>query len=122
MSLEQIFNWFFILNKEHKSLEIEDKDLKDIFQEKFGDRGKRAIEGVREKRVKKYLDFWVVVGDKEHIVINERFCDCEDYLYNVSSTEPESEFCWHSIAVRLAKFLDEFDQIGAWYLDYQELL
>lgn len=97
------------------------KRLKEIL-EKYGERGRKAIKGINENRVKKYLDFWVVVGEKEHIVINNRFCDCEDYLFNVSSQDPEANLCWHAIAVRLAIEFGEFDEIKAWYLDYQELL
>ncbi len=100
----------------------ENEKIRERVVEKFGGRGKKAIKGVEERRVKKYKDFWVVVGEKEHIVVNHRFCSCEDYLYNVSSVAPEASLCWHSIATKLAEFLDLFDEISDWYLDYQKNL
>lgn len=98
------------------------EEYEEKFVNEFGDRGKKAIKGIKEEKVKKYKDFWIVVGEKDHIVINDSFCSCEDYLYNISSINPEAKFCWHTLAVKLAKALDEFDKIDAWYLDYQEIL
>lgn len=111
------------LFRDSNSLENEknwSKIKKDLIK-KFGDRGQKAVEGVRKNRVKKYKDFWVVVGDKEHIVINERFCDCEDYLYNISSKNPEAKYCWHALAVKLAKIKEEFNEVKDWYQRYRKL-
>ncbi|OKY77716.1 MAG: SWIM zinc finger protein [Candidatus Methanohalarchaeum thermophilum] len=106
------------------SIRNEDKfneEAKKLILEKFGKRGERAINGLEEDKIKKYNDFWIVIGEKDHIVINKCFCDCEDYLYNISSREGSEKYCWHSIAVKLADIFNMYSKINEFYFKYMNL-
>ncbi|MEM0022269.1 MAG: SWIM zinc finger family protein [Archaeoglobaceae archaeon] len=82
----------------------------------YGRRGEKAFFYLRENRVKKYLDFFVVVGRNEYIV-ESFFCTCPDFQINLKGKEP----CAHIIAVELAKILKCFDEINAYYTDFQKI-
>ncbi len=86
-----------------------------------GDRGKRAIDAVAEKRVKEYRDFTVVVGHEDEYVVENDSCNCKDAEYNLDSDDPE-QLCWHAIAVRIARALDQTDEHDMWYSDVREFL
>lgn len=79
----------------------------------FGRRGEKAFEYLREGRVKKYRDFFVVVG-KEEYVVEEGVCTCIDFLINLKGMQP----CAHIIAVEVAKLTGKFDVVDAYYIDY----
>lgn len=81
----------------------------------YGKRGEKAFFYLRERRVKKYLDFFVVVGREEYIV-EDLFCTCPDFQINLKGKEP----CAHIIAVELAKVMNCFDEINAYYRDFQK--
>jgi len=80
----------------------------------MGDREAHARRGVEECRVKRHLDLWVVVGEKEYVVI-DRFCTCPDYFYDISSSDPSAERCWHSLAVQEARRTGKYDEVGTYY-------
>ncbi|MEM0202980.1 MAG: SWIM zinc finger family protein [Archaeoglobaceae archaeon] len=82
----------------------------------YGRRGEKAFFYLRERRVKKYLDFFVVVGRNEYVV-EGFFCTCPDFQINLKGKEP----CAHIIAVELAKILKCFDEINAYYTDFQKI-
>jgi len=84
--------------------------------ERFGKRGDKAFFYVRENRVKKYRDFFVVVGREEYIV-DERFCTCRDFQINLKGKKP----CAHIIAVEIAKALKNYDEIDAYYIDFTSI-
>lgn len=86
-----------------------------------GDRGEKAIEAVSEGRVKQYRDFTVVVGHAEEYVVEDDGCTCKDAEYNLDPQDPE-ELCWHAIAVRIARAIDETDDHDMWYSDVREFL
>ncbi|WP_202319412.1 SWIM zinc finger family protein [Archaeoglobus neptunius] len=79
----------------------------------FGRRGEKAFEYVREGRVKKYRDFFVVVGKEEYIV-EENSCTCPDFLVNLKGLKP----CSHIIAVEVAKIIKSYDEIDTFYVDF----
>ena len=81
----------------------------------FGKRGDKAFEYLKERRVKKYRDFFVVVGKEEYIV-EENFCTCADFLVNLKGRSP----CAHIIAVEVAKITGMYDNIDAYYVDYPD--
>lgn len=85
------------------------------------DRARRAVQGIREDRVKRYRDLWVVVGNEEEYVVEGRFCSCPDYFYNVSARDPSAERCWHSIAVELAREGGNYDVVDEYYHHYMEV-
>jgi predicted nucleic acid-binding Zn finger protein len=86
-----------------------------------GDRGQRAIEAVAEQRVKEYRDFVVVVGYEAEYVVENDGCTCKDAEYNLDATDPE-QLCWHAIAVRIARAIDETDEHDMWYSDVRDFL
>jgi predicted nucleic acid-binding Zn finger protein len=86
-----------------------------------GDRGQRAIEAVAEDRVKEYRDFTVVVGHDADYIVEDDGCTCKDAEYNLDASDPE-QLCWHAIAVRIARALDETDEHDMWYSDVTDFL
>jgi len=86
-----------------------------------GDRGRRAIDAVSERRVKEYRDFTVVVGHREEYVVEDDSCDCADAEYNLDTDDPD-ELCWHAIAVRIARAVDAVDHHDMWYSEVREFL
>jgi predicted nucleic acid-binding Zn finger protein len=86
-----------------------------------GDRGRRAIEAVGERRVKEYRDFTVVVGHAEEYVVEDDGCTCKDAEYNLDPTDPE-QLCWHAIAVRIARAIGATDEHDMWYSDVRDFL
>ena len=86
-----------------------------------GDRGQRAIEAVAENRVKEYRDFTVVVGHRDEYVVENDGCTCKDAEYNLDAADPE-QLCWHAIAVRIARAIDETDEHDMWYSDVRDFI
>ena len=86
-----------------------------------GSRGRRAIEAVSESRVKQYRDFTVVVGFDDEYIVEEGQCTCKDAEYNLASDDPDQR-CWHSLAVDVARGLDEVDHHDMWYSEVREFL
>ncbi len=92
-----------------------DYELYRSLLENFGKRGDKAFEYLRDGRVKKYRDFFVVVG-KEEYVVDEDFCSCPDFTVNLKGKSP----CAHIIAVEVAKISHMYDVIDAHYVDYPD--
>ena len=79
----------------------------------YGRRGEKAFFYVRDRRVKKYKDFFVVVGKEEYLV-DEDFCTCKDFQINLKGKKP----CAHMLAVFIAKRLRLYDEFDAYYIDF----
>jgi predicted nucleic acid-binding Zn finger protein len=94
------------LDRDH-SLSVE---LQEDILRVFGERGRKAILAVNENRVKKYLDFFVVVGTSDEYVVDEEFCTCRAQVFRGGT-------CWHVIAVRIADFTGSYEKIDEWYQD-----
>lgn len=86
-----------------------------------GDRGQQALDALAQRRVKEYRDFIVVVGHDDEYVVEDDGCTCKDAEYNLDPTDP-AELCWHALAVRIARALDETDEHDMWYSDVREFL
>lgn len=86
-----------------------------------GDRAQQAIEAVGEQRVKEYRDFIVVVGHQAEYVVENDACTCKDAEYNLDAEDPK-QLCWHAIAVRIARALDETDEHDMWYSDVRDFI
>ncbi|MFB6132697.1 MAG: hypothetical protein ABEJ44_04755 [Halanaeroarchaeum sp.] len=86
-----------------------------------GDRGRRAIEAVTERRVKGYRDFTVVVGRGDEYIVEGGACTCKDSEYNLDPEDP-AQRCWHAIAVDIAERVGEVDHHDMWYADVREFL
>ncbi len=80
----------------------------------YGDRGIKALDAVEQGRVKKYRDFFVVVGRSDEYVVEDDFCTCRDAVFR-------GGLCSHVLAVRIARVCGMYEEIDLWYLDYLQL-
>ena len=96
-------------------------ELVDRIVRLHGDRAQRAIQAVSENRVKQYRDFTVVVGHQDEYVVETDACTCKDAEYNLDPTDP-TQLCWHALAVRIARALEETETHDMWYSDVREFL
>lgn len=85
--------------------------------ELFGQRFTRALETLRENRVKKYLFkpsgklVWIVVGkERDYLVMDQaEFCTCDDFYFRVM--DRQVHMCYHLIAQKIANALKWYDSI-----------
>lgn len=77
------------------------------FVHAYGKRGSDAVDAVRDHRVKKYRDYFVVVGNSGEYYVEGEFCSCEGRLYGKE--------CWHTLAVRIARELGAYETYNLWY-------
>ena len=82
----------------------------------YGKRGEKAYNYLKEDRIKRYLDFFVIVGEEEYVVEDD-FCTCNDFQINLKERAP----CAHIIALKLAKLLNHYKKFDLYYVDYMEL-
>ena len=92
------------LEKDH-ALSI---DLQEEILRIYGGRGRKAILAVDESRVKRYLDFFVVVGTSDEYVVEDEFCTCRDQVFRGGS-------CWHVLAARIAELTGRYEVVDEWY-------
>lgn len=78
-----------------------------------GERGRKALKAIDENRVKKYRDFYVVVGSSNEYIVDEDFCTCQDFVFRGGR-------CWHILAVEIADRVGGYEEIDSWYLDSWE--
>lgn len=76
----------------------------------LGDRGRKALAGIDEKKVKKYRDFFVVVGTTDEYIVEEDFCSCRDFIFRKGR-------CWHVLAVAIASLTGNYEEYDLWYMD-----
>ena len=80
----------------------------------YKDRGRKALAAVDERRVKRYLDFYVVVGHSNEYIVEGDFCTCSDFLFR-------GRECWHILAVRIAERTGLYESYDLWYQDVWKL-
>ena len=68
----------------------------------FGDRGRKALKAIDEHRIKKYLDFYIVVGTSGEYIVEDEFCTCPVYFYRGGG-------CWHVLAVKIAALSGDYE-------------
>ncbi|WOF15887.1 hypothetical protein F1737_03830 [Methanoplanus sp. FWC-SCC4] len=76
----------------------------------YGKKGEKALYAVENKKIYKYLDFYVVAGKTGEYVVENNFCTCYDFSYRQVE-------CWHILAVKIAKLTGFFIKIPKWYQD-----
>ena len=86
-------------------------EIRRLIGEQYGQRGAKALEIVDEGRVKKYLDFFVVIGTSEEHIVEGEFCSCSDALFRRRGE------CAHALAVRIAALTGQYEYFPLWYLD-----
>jgi predicted nucleic acid-binding Zn finger protein len=97
----------FELLEERKSLTPE---LREEIIRIYGERGRKALQAIDEQRIKKYRDFFIVVGTSDEYIVDEDFCTCRDFIFRKGR-------CWHELAVKIAAAIGSFDEIDLWYQD-----
>jgi predicted nucleic acid-binding Zn finger protein len=108
------------LNAICKQAKAEDKlsgkNLTDLY-DLFGQRFTKALETLKENRVKKYIfkpsnrSVWIVVGrERDYLIMAEaEFCTCDDFYFRV--LDKKIHLCYHLIAQKIARNLGWFEVI-----------
>jgi predicted nucleic acid-binding Zn finger protein len=111
-----------ICKQAKKDNKLSGKNLTDLF-DLFGQRFTKALEALKENRVKKYVFkpsnriVWIVVGkEREYLIMAEaEFCTCDDFYFRV--LDRKVHLCYHLIAQKIANNLcwyevvDESDEL-----------
>jgi len=92
------------------------KNLTDLY-DLFGQRFTKALEALKENRVKKYVFkpsnriVWIVVGrERDYLLMPEAdFCSCDDFYFRV--LDKKVHLCYHLIAQKIARNLNWFEVI-----------
>jgi len=98
-----MINPFWVLKREGKITDT----VRAAFIETYGKRGKTALDAVENGQVKKYLDFFVVVGKNDEYCIDGEFCSCTASKYGNK--------CWHTLAVQIAQEIHSYEEYNLWY-------
>lgn len=88
-----------------------------ILYELFGQRFTKALEALKENRVKKYVfkpskrTVWIVVGkERDYLIMPEaEFCTCDDFYFRV--LDKKIHLCYHLIAQKIACNLNWYETI-----------
>jgi predicted nucleic acid-binding Zn finger protein len=83
----------------------------------FGQRFTKALEALKENRVKKYTFrpsnrvVWIVVGrERDYLIMVEAdFCTCDDFYFRV--LDKKIHLCYHLLAQKIARNLGWFAPI-----------
>jgi predicted nucleic acid-binding Zn finger protein len=92
------------------------KNLTELY-ELFGQRFTKALEALKENRVKKYAfkpsnrTVWIVIGrERDYLIMPEaEFCTCDDFYFRV--LDKKIHLCYHLIAQKIARNLGWFETI-----------
>jgi predicted nucleic acid-binding Zn finger protein len=90
-----------------------------ILYELFGQRFTKALDALKENRVKKYIFrpsgriVWIVVGrERDYLLMPEaEFCTCDDFYFRV--LDRKIHLCYHLIAQKIAYNL-------SWFATFEE--
>src|SRR4030043_1425384 len=85
--------------------------------ELFGSRFTKALDALKEGRVKKYnfkpsgRTVWIVVGrERDYLIMPEaEFCTCDDFYFRV--LDRKIHLCYHLIAQKIARNLGWYETI-----------
>jgi predicted nucleic acid-binding Zn finger protein len=85
--------------------------------ELFGSRFTKALDALKEGRVKKYVFkpsgriVWIVVGrERDYLIMPEaEFCPCEDFYFRV--IDKKIHMCYHLLTQKIAQNLGWFNPI-----------
>lgn len=111
----EVFPEIVLQLKKDSRLSLEDIELLESI---FGDRVKKALELVGEKKVHKYtftpsgIIRWVVTGGKErdYLVIEHTYCSCKDFLFNALYRR-EIPSCYHLLAREIAERTEKYEEV-----------
>jgi predicted nucleic acid-binding Zn finger protein len=85
--------------------------------ELFGQRFTKALNALKEKRVKKYVfkpsgrKVWIVIGrERDYLIMPEaEFCMCDDFYFRV--LDKKIHLCYHLIAQKIARNLGWYETL-----------
>jgi len=85
--------------------------------ELFGQRFTKALDTLKENRVKKYIfkpsgkTVWIVIGrERDYLIIPEaEFCTCDDFYFRV--LDKKIHLCYHLIAQKIARNLGWYETL-----------
>jgi predicted nucleic acid-binding Zn finger protein len=85
--------------------------------ELFGQRFTKALDALKENRVKKYVfkpsgrKVWIVIGrERDYLIMPEaEFCMCDDFYFRV--LDKKIHLCYHLIAQKIARNLGWYETI-----------
>jgi predicted nucleic acid-binding Zn finger protein len=94
----------------------------------FGTRFTKALEALKENRVKKYMfkpsgrSVWIVVGrERDYLIMPEaEFCTCDDFYFRV--LDKKIHMCYHLLTQKIAKNLNWFEIIEENDATYEMLM
>ncbi len=103
------------------------KNLTELY-DLFGQRFTKALEALKENRVKKYIfkpsnrTIWIVIGrERDYLIMPEaEFCTCDDFYFRV--LDKKIHLCYHLIAQKIARNLGWFEVIEENDELYQSLM
>ena len=92
------------------------KNLTELY-ELFGRRFTKALDALKENRVKKYVfkpsgrTVWIVIGrERDYLIMPEaEFCTCDDFYFRV--LDREIHLCYHLIAQKIARNLGWYETL-----------
>ncbi|UCF44909.1 MAG: hypothetical protein JSW44_03855 [Candidatus Bathyarchaeota archaeon] len=92
------------------------KSLTELY-ELFGQRFAKALNALKENRVKKYVfkpsgrTVWIVIGrERDYLIISEaEFCMCDDFYFRV--LDRKIHLCYHLIAQKIARTLGWYETL-----------
>ncbi|XES76664.1 MAG: hypothetical protein ACBZ72_10840 [Candidatus Bathyarchaeia archaeon] len=92
------------------------KNLTELY-DLFGQRFTKALEALKENRIKKYRfkpsnrSVWIVIGrEREYLLMPEaEFCTCDDFYFRV--LDKKAHLCYHLIAQKIAKNLGWYEVV-----------
>ena len=93
------------------------KNLTELY-EIFGQRFTKALNSLKENRVKKYVftpsnrTVWIVIGrERDYLIMPEaEFCMCDDFYFRV--LDKKVHLCYHLIAQKIARNLGWYETLG----------
>ena len=91
-------------------------NLTDLY-ELFGQRFTKALDALKESRVKKYIFkpsgriVWIVIGrERDYLIMPEaEFCTCDDFYFRV--LDKKVHMCYHPLTQKIAQNLGWFEVI-----------
>jgi predicted nucleic acid-binding Zn finger protein len=92
------------------------KNLTELY-ELFGQRFTKALDTLKENRVKKYVfrpsgrTVWIVIGrERDYLIMPEaEFCPCDDFYFRV--LDKKIHLCYHLIAQKIARNLGWYETL-----------
>ena len=93
---------------------IRDADLSKL-SAAFGQRFEKALEAVKDRRVKKYVFrpskrvVWIVVGrERDYLIMPAAdFCTCDDFYFR--AMDRQIHLCYHLIAQKIAETTESYE-------------